>query len=88
MLPPEKSSDLIPFQDHVLLKLKDKWRIQLTIKNCNKKAAWDLLTHEKYSKIHALIRFEKINLKGQKKVFQFDPAEQNWLELDPNQMGL
>ena len=81
MLPPNNSGELIPFKDHVLINLKGIWKIQMTLKSCNRKACWELLTNPKYAKLHALARYEKINLKGQKKTFFFDPLTQTWTEI-------
>jgi hypothetical protein len=79
---PENSGELIPFQDHVLLNINGKWRVQMTLKSCNRKACFELLTHPQYSKIHALLRHEKINFKGQKAYFLFDPLTETWTKKD------
>ena len=71
MLPPENSGELVPFQDHVLIYLKGVWKRQITIKGCNRRICWDLLTQEPMSKIHALERYSKVNLKGEKAVYKY-----------------
>ena len=79
---PENSGSLVPFQDHVLINLKGIWKCQITVKGCNRKACFELLTHPQYSKIHALLRHEKINFKGQKTYFLFDPLTNEWTRKD------
>lgn len=78
---PKNSGDLRPFKDHVWINVKSKWRRQLTIKACNRVASWELLTHPQYSKIRALERFEKENMKGESVVFSFDPSLGEWIQL-------
>lgn len=54
----------------------------MTLKSCNRRACWELLTHPQYSRIHALLRHEKINFKGQKAYFLFDPLTNEWTKKD------
>lgn len=86
LTPPQTSTELRVALDHILLLIKDKWRYQLTIKNCNRRACFELLTHEKYAKVHAIVRYEKINRKGSKAYFAFDPSTNEWITLPSSGM--
>lgn len=77
--PPKNAGELRPFKDHVWINLKGNWRIQKTVKNCNRQSSWDLLTHPKYSKIHLLQRSEFDNFKGEQVFYYFDANDMTWI---------
>lgn len=74
-----RSSELIAFKDHVMILYKDRWRLQNTVKNCNRVASWEQLTKPPYHKIHCLKRCSKVGLKGTQEHYQFSPETQEWI---------
>jgi hypothetical protein len=79
---PKNANELRNFLDHVWIYL-GQWKRQKTVKNCSRKSAWELLTHEKYSKIHALERQSKLNGKPQTSEFLFfDFSSSSWVVMD------
>lgn len=61
MEPPTNKQDLKNEHDHVLINLKGQWRVQKTVRKCNRSICWELVTEKPYNKIHALKRCEGIN---------------------------
>lgn len=85
MTPPKHSGELRVDLDHVWINLKGNWRVQKTVRNCSRNSSWSLLTHEKYSKIHALERKNKLNGKVKdSKFYKYDSSDGSWIELDMN----
>jgi hypothetical protein len=84
LTPPKHSGELRVDLDHVWINLRGTWKRQKTVRNCSRRACWDLLTHPTYSKIHALERKEKLNSKIAK-FYEFRNGE--WLEILSESIG-